>query len=328
MSTQQSNSNNRFMPWLIGGLVILGGLNVVQLVNGNKTGDKLETAQTELDKEKQLKTELEQQYNDAIAQLEQMKSQNTELNSLIDQQKAELESRKGQIAGMISKKEFSAVKGELARFKAQADGYVKRIAELEEMNKQLGTQVSTLSSEKTGLEENLAKERTEKEQISGQKAAIEAEKARIEAERATYAKKTEIGAVVRVAAIQTTGYSVRESGKEKSKTHAKNIDRLKFCFNTLENRVADSGRETFYLRILDPTGVAIASSSNGGGVYKLSDGREVQYTTTKQIDFKNDAENVCAVWDTKGNTTLVKGKYTVEFYNKGYLAGKSDFELK
>ena len=103
---------------------------------------------------------------------------------------------------------------------------------------------------------------------------------------------------------------------------------MKWCFDALENRVIEGGDETFYIRVIDPTGVAIATTSGGGGVLKLTDGREVQYTTTTTAPFKNDMQNVCMTWDSKGNTTLAKGKYLIEIYNKGYLAGKSDFELK
>jgi hypothetical protein len=185
-----------------------------------------------------------------------------------------------------------------------------------------------LTTEKTNLETNLTKERAEKEQVITQKTAVEAEKAKVEQERAVLAKKTEMGSVVKVAQLSIQGFKVRESGKEKERTHAKNIDRLKFCFKAVDNQVVDPGRETFYLRIIDPTGVALATQASGGGVLKLSDGKEVQYTTTKQIDFKNQGEDVCAIWDVKGNANLQKGKYLLEVYNKGYLAGTNAFDLR
>lgn len=327
-----SNDNNRakkLLPWAIAGIVALAGTNIATWVglSGKKT--ELVNTQTELKKEEDLNAQLDQQYKEAITQLEEMKGKNTELNSLIDQQKAELTSQKDKIAGLINvKKDLTSARTELARMKATVQGYVDKIAQLETDNKNLTANVATLTTEKSKLQEDFTKERADKEQVLTSKAALEQEKAKVEQERAVLAKKTEIGSVVRITNISTKGYAVSEKGKEKEKTHAKNIDRLKWCFDALENRVIEGGDETFYVRIIDPTGVAIATTSGGGGVLKLHDGREVQYTTTTKASYKNDMQNVCLTWDSKGNTTLAKGKYLIEVYNKGYLAGKSDFELK
>ncbi|MBL7815292.1 MAG: hypothetical protein JNL70_09785 [Saprospiraceae bacterium] len=331
MTYQNEGSESRakkLLPWAIAAIVALVGTNVATWVGLSNKKSETTTLTTELKKEEELNVQLEQQYKDAVAQLEEMKGKNTELNTLIDNQKEELTKRKSQIAGMISKKDFNAVKAELAKFKAETDNLLAQVAQLQTEKKALGEQVNVLTTEKTALQTDLTKEKAEKEQVITQKTAVEAEKSRVEAERAVLAKKTEMGSVVKVAQLSIQGFKVRESGKEKERTHAKNIDRLKFCFKAVDNQVVDPGRETFYLRIIDPTGVAIATQSSGGGVLKLSNGKEVQYTTTKEIDFKNQGEDVCAIWDAKGNTNLPKGKYTLEVYNKGYLAGTNAFELK
>lgn len=334
MSTNYSdgstdNRAKKLLPWAIAAVVALVVTNIATFVglNGRKT--ELTTTQVELKKEEDLNGQLDQQYKDAVAQLEEMKGKNTELNSLIDQQKAELTTQKDKISGLINvKKDLTSARNEMSRMKATVQGYVDQIALLEQDKKNLTENVATLTTEKSKLQEDFTKERADKEMVMTAKTAVEQEKAKIEQEKAVLAKKTEIGSVVRITNIATTGYAVSEKGKEKEKNHAKNIDRLKWCFDALENRVIEGGDETFYIRVIDPTGVAIATTSGGGGVLKLNDGREVQYTTTTTSPFKNDMQNVCMTWDSKGNTTLAKGKYLIEIYNKGYLAGKSDFELK
>ncbi len=334
MSTNYSNGSGdnrakKLLPWAIAAIVALVGTNIATFVGLNSKKSDLTTTQVELKKEEDLNAQLDQQYKDAIAQLEEMKGKNTELNSLIDQQKAELTAQKDKISGLINvKKDLVSARSELSMMKGTVQKYVDQIALLEQDKKNLSENVATLTTEKTKLQEDFTKERADKEQVLTAKTAIEQEKAKIEEEKAVLAKKTEIGSVVRITNISTTGYSVSEKGKLKEKTQAKNIDRIKWCFDALENRVIYAGSETFYVRVIDPTGVAIASTSGGGGVLKLNDGREVQYTTTSKADFKNDMQNVCLNWDSKGNATLVKGKYLIEVYNKGYLAGKSDFELK
>ncbi len=338
MSTNYQNnsadgSNNdrarRLLPWLIAGMVALAGTNIATWIGlGNKTTE-VQTAKVEIKKEEDLNTQLTQQYNDAQASLEGMKGSNKQLNELIDKQKSELGAQRDKIGKLINvQKDLSGARAEMARMKATTQGYMEQIAKLETDKKQLGEQVTVLTTDKTNLQNNLTQVSAEKEQVITQKTAIETEKAKIEQERTLLAKKTEIGSVVHITNLKTTGYHVRESGKEKERTHAGNIDRFKWCFDALENHVTDGGQETFYMRIIDPTGVAISTTSGGGGVLKLSDGKDIQYTTTKVVDFKNDTENVCMSWDAKGNANLVKGKYTIEIYNKGYIAGKSEFDLK
>jgi hypothetical protein len=332
MSTYQndSNSKSKIIPWLIAGIIALAGTNIATFISKGNTTTQLQAAQVEIKKDEDLNAQLELQFKDATAQLEEMKGKNTELNSLIDKQKEQLVAQKGKISKLINvEKNLNGARAEIARFKAEAEGFITKIAELEQDKKQLGEKVTVLTTEKTSLQENLQKEVTAKNEISAAKAQVETEKAAVEAEKAKLAVKAKQGAVVRVGNISMQGFKVRESGKEKSKARAKNIDRLKFCFKALASPDQDErGTETFYIRIIDPTGVAIATQSGGGGVVKLADDKEVQYTTTKQVEVKNYAEDVCATWDAKGNATLQKGKYMIEIYNKGYLSGKGEFDLK
>jgi regulator of replication initiation timing len=334
MTTNFSNgSDNRakkLLPWAIAAVVALVGTNVATWVGLNGKKEQLTTTQVELKKEEDLNAQLDQQFKDATAQLEEMKGKNTELNTLIDKQKADLAAQKSKISGLINvKKDLAAARTELGNMKATIDGYLSQIASLQTDKKVLTENVATLTTEKTKLQEDFTKEKTEKEQVITAKQAVEEEKAKVEEEKARLAKLTEIGSVVHVHNMQTKGYKVKESGKTKERTHAKNIDRLQFCFDVIENKVTQSGNETFQFRVLDPTGIAIATSTGGGGVTKLVDGKEVQYSTTTTVDFKNEGQNgVCMNWDTKGTANLVKGTYIIEVYNKGYMSGKGEFKLK
>ena len=328
-SSESNNRAKKILPWAIAGLVALAATNIATWIGYGNTKSEVQTAKVEIKKDEDLNSQLTTQYNDAQAQLESMKGTNKQLNDLIDKQKNELSAQRDKIGKLINvQKDLNGAKAEMARMKATTEGYVNQIAKLETEKKQLGEQVTVLTTDKTNLQNNLTQVSAEKEQVITQKTAVETEKAKIEQEKALLAKKTEIGSVVHVANLKTTGFHVRESGKEKERTHAGNIDRFKWCFDVIENRVTDGGQETFYIRIIDPTGVAISTTSGGGGVIKLADGKDVQYTTTKSVDFKNEGQNTCMSWDAKGNANLVKGKYQIELYNKGYLAGKSEFELK
>ena len=76
MSTYQndSNSKSKIIPWLIAGMVALVGTNIATLVSKNNTTTQLQAAQTEVKKDEDLNAQLELQFKDATAQLEDRKS--------------------------------------------------------------------------------------------------------------------------------------------------------------------------------------------------------------------------------------------------------------
>ncbi len=329
MSTNQ-DSRSKLLPWAIAAIVALVGTNIVTWANWNSKKSEVITTQTTLKSEEDLNAKLDQQFKDASTELEGMKGKNTELNSLIDKQKGELDVQKTKIANLINvKKDLAGARAELGKMKDQVTGYITQIADLQTKNKGLTENVATLTSEKTQIQTDLSTVKTAREQLASQNEALAQEKAKVEQERTMLARKVDIGSVVHVSNLTTKGYVVGGDGKEKERSHAGNINRIKFCFDAGENAIAPTGKETFYFRIIDPTGVAISTQTGGGGVLKLDGGKEVQYTTSKDVDYAQSSQNVCLAWDTKGTTsTLQKGKYDVEVYNKGYMAGKGSFELK
>jgi len=326
-STQDSKA--RLWPWMIAGLVALAGTNIFTWAMYSNKKTEVVTTQTSLKSEEDLNAKLDQQFKDATTELEGMKGKNTELNSLIDKQKGDLEAQKTKIANLINvKKDLAGARAELGKMRDQVTGYVSQIADLQTKNKGLTENVATLTSEKTKIQEDLSKEQMTRKDVETQKEAIAQEKAKVEQERTMLAKKVDIGSVVHVGNITTKGYKIGDNGKDKEKISSSSIDRVKLCFDAADNQIAPTGKETFYFRILDPTGVAISSTGGGGGVLKLDGGKEVQYTTAKEIDYSQSSQNVCTNWDTKGSYSFKKGKYDIEVYNKGYLAGKGSFMMK
>jgi hypothetical protein len=55
-------------------------------------------------------------------------------------------------------------------------------------------------------------------------------------------------------------------------------------------------------------------------------GEEVRFTQFAETEYANDEQNLCLLWNP--DTPFDSGKYAIEIYNKGYLAGTGSFELK
>jgi len=306
-------------------IVALVGVNLFMLVsNNNKKAELTE----KLDTSEGLKAEAEQQYQAALAELEQMRGSNEELNALIEQQKADLTAQKGKIDELlVSKGNLSKVRKELESMKTQVKQYLAEINQLREQNQELTTQNVTLTENNQVLSTDLETERMTTASLSNEKAMLVSEKESLEGERAKLSKKVTAASVVKVSEIEVSGLKMKDSGKAVKKSYAKNVDQLKICFNTTVNEVAEPGSDLYHIRIVDPQGVTLAVESLGSGVFMSSDkNEEVKFTTTKEFDYNQDANTLCTTWSS--GQELAKGTYQIELYNKGYLAGKSTFKLK
>jgi len=326
MTPTPDNSSQKRLTTIMGvAIAALLGLCLFLLVSKYKQGETLEATSLELTEQKTAFAELDTKYNEAVTQLEQQKGVNAELDAKINEQLQQMQAQKSQIETMI--RERRDIKSAMARFEKQR---VEYLAQIDDLKKQVGilTETNTQLTQQTQqLSTSLSETQGKLQEESSAKAALVSEKTAIEAEKAQLAKKVDIASAVRVKNIAVKSVDVRKNGKEKTKSKAKNVDKLSICFTTEPNEVVPAGEETFYLRIVDPTGAPLAIESLGSGV--SNDKRreeEFRYTTTATCNYSNGETNVCGAWQPGQN--FVKGKYAVEIYNKGYLVGTGAFNLK
>lgn len=329
--TPNNNNDNNSKRLLTIAAIAIGVLlctNIFMLVSKYKQGQQLEQTVRELDTKSDALTELETRYTDAVAQLEQMKGTNAELNAKIDEQLAQIAEQKEKIAaGIKASGDLKRARNEIAGLVKAKDEFVLEISRLKEENAKLTSANQNLTTENTSLNQNLTDTKTKLEEESTAKAALISEKTQLETTNQQLGKKVDIASAVKVSGINIKGVKVKDSGKEKSKSKAKNIDKLNICFTTEANDVVAAGEETFYLRVIDPTGVPLSIESLGSGVEKdKKKESEFRYTTTAKCDYTNSVTEVCGVW--QPGQDFMKGKYMVEIYNKGYLVGTGEFKLK
>jgi regulator of replication initiation timing len=295
------------------------------LVSKMSTSKQLDATTMELTQQKEALTELDAKYNEAVTQLEQQKGINTELDAKINEQLSELEKQKNTVASLIrDKKEY---KSALTSMEAKTKQY---LAEIDDLKKQVGilTENNTqLTSQNNQLTTSLNETQTKLQEESSAKATLISQNTDLETQRTQLSKKVDIASAIRVKNIEVKSVDVRKNGKEKSKSKAKNIDKLNICFMTEANEVVPAGEEVFYIRVVDPTGAPLAIESLGSGVAQNKrDESEVRFTTSANCNYSNSETQVCGAW--QPGQDFVKGMYKVEVYNKGYLVGTSSFKLK
>ncbi len=313
-------------------IIALLGINAFLLYNKISQAKVIDQQAIELTTADQLRAELDKNYHETLSELEEMRGNNEELNEMIDKQKVELKEQKNKISRLIrsgktSKADLAEARTQMDQFKLQLDRYLAENNALKEEKAMLTQQTVQLTQEKQNLEGQISQERTMNNELVTAKAALVSEKEMLESQNQNLSTKVTRASVVNVGSVQVKGEKIRKSGKVVTAKKAKNVDRLKVCFNAEPNEVTEKGLEKFYIRMINPVGETMAVENMGSGVMTSADGEnEIRYTQMKEIDYDRSAMMACFYWEP--GTDFQKGNYEVEVYNKGYMAGKSTFKLK
>jgi predicted RNase H-like nuclease (RuvC/YqgF family) len=329
MTTANSNPNaskqrlTAIAAVIVAALLIVNGILLYSYLSQKKVAEQ---TTAELEETDRLKAELQNQYDEALAELESMRDQNTELNSLIDEKSAELKDARDKIDRLI-KNDLGSARSEIKNLKSQVERFVAEINNLKAQNEQLAASNTQLQEEKSLLVSDLDQQRMANEELSATKAALVSEREELASRNQDLSKTVNFASMVKVAKIEATGYSVRESGKAVKKTAAKNVEQVEICFNTTANEVTRPGTEFFYVRIINPMGETLAVDELGSGIMTSGKNNErIRYTQVKEHSYNNDAGQVCTVW--APNIPFQPGLYQIQVYNKGFLAGEGSLKLK
>ena len=303
------------------GVILLGVIGWLAYSNITKA-NKLEQTVFELEESNNLRSELEIQYNQALSDLEAQKTNNEELNAIIDQQKAELEEQKNKIAGLLSAKgKLNKARAEIENLKTQVNGYIAQIDELKAANEMLAGENDSLKIERAELKTNLEGKVAENEMLNEAKAQLVSEKAAL-------TDKVNIASVIKMKEVKVEGMKIKSEKKSVVTNKAKQVDKFKVCFTTLDNDVVSAGPERFFIRLINPLGETLAIEDMGSGtITNKATGEEIRFTQYEEMDYSNEEANSCLYWKPT-NLSFMAGTYTVEIYNKGYLAGMGSVSFK
>jgi len=323
-----SKSKNSLSAIAIIAIIALLGLNGYQWFSNSQLKTQNIRQETELVELEKIQAELEQDYTAALEGLEDMRSDNTELNSLIESQKVELKSQKDKINGLIwTKRELNKAKEEIANMNSQAAQYITELANLRDQNATLMASNSQLKQQNSSLNMHYLNEQNAKKEIEEARAVLAAEKERLAKTNEVLDTKVDMANAIKINFMKVQGYQLKDSGKRKKKSRAKNINLIEVCFTTETNLVTPAGEKEFQVRLIDPLGETVAREDMGSGVLinKL-DNTQVRYTTSAIMEYNNEDTEGCITW--KINDRLPKGMYDVQIYNNGFQVGKGNYKMK
>lgn len=308
-------------------IMLLLLVNAYMMYNKYNQDKIIQKQQEELEEVTQLKNDLDEEYFEALSELDDLKSDNEELNTIIEEQKKKIREQKENIDRLIiDRSQLQEAKNELENLKDNIDGYLAEMEQLYQEKAELNELNQSLSARNESLEDRVSREREEKMRLKEQKDTLLSSTIQLQKQQQQLAEKVDLASVIRVENIDAEGFKVSRSGKYRSRRKADNIDILKICFETTFNRVAAKGEERFFIRIINPLGETMAVDALGSGVFTMEDGNEVRYTQSIEIDYQGEPNRYCMEW--KPNAAFKSGLYEIELYNKGHRTGKTTMEMK
>lgn len=296
--------NNSIIYWVVIAILLAGCIYLFMSKNQMAEMNAAEQAQDQ-QKYDSLSTDrssLQADFDAASAKIDQLVSQNAAMDSALAGDKEAMNKLKSQIRSLLGKS--NATKAELEQARAliatltdKTKEYEARIAELEKENTILTGKNKVLTSERDStVTQNIA------------------------------IKK--LASVLHASNIKLEAIRKKRNGKEIETKKAKKADVLRVTFDIDENRIAESGNKTLYLRITAPDNSVLSNPANGSGMINTAKGDHLSFTIQKSVPLTQNQKqaNITADWNQNGD--YAKGVYKIEIYHDGYSIGAGEVTLK
>jgi DNA repair ATPase RecN len=303
---------------LIGGIAYLSKIYSDKIQEMNKImgeNSKLKSDLNEVNKSIGSVVDIEGRSNDLKTNLTKMLSNYDELIKM-DKSKADsLNIEKSKIQGLLNqintlKSQGNLTYSKLLKMERENEtlreimkGYIKEIDQLNQLNKQIQTDLDETSEKLTT---------TETERDEYKKVAEET------------SEKVKQGAKLQAYSFTSSGMELKRNNSTKETTKAKETIQIKCLFTVGSNSLASAGKKTVYMQVITPEGKTLQSrSSNIVNV----DGTSIPFSEKRDIDYENNNIDVGIYYDMRGEKAT-KGTYKVRLYCEGNLIGTDSFTLK
>jgi len=303
-TVKSRNTKNIIIGLLAAGL--LGSWGFL-LYDKNKTEKKDNEQIAQIAKLTDEKNDLQESFNASLVRLDSITGANNSLQGEKSALQKEIEVKKAEIRKILNDK--NATQAQLAKARTMIAELNDKIAVLETEvirltgeNQELVTVNTTLKQEKSEVEQNLTTTKTAKEDLE---------------------KTLDVASTFNASNIQVVPVDEKKSGKEKSTTTAKRVDKLLVTFD-VENRIAKSGPADMYLIITAPDGKVI--SSEGSSVLNTRNDGEKPFTAKVPVEYvQGERKNVQFPIHQDSFQT---GDYRIEIYHNGFKIGEGVRSLK
>lgn len=303
MADDSSSSKKKLRILVIILAIVSVGLAILAIVQSQS----VEVKEEQISGLEVEKLQLENDLQDMLIQYDTVTVENEQLT-------AEISAQRDQIKEMLKEIDkhkddayiISKLKKEAATLREIMKGYLVTIDSL-----------NTLNQDLIRDNENLFEELTETKIKAKQ---LEDTKENLENLVAT-------GSILQTNNMQAVGLRVRNNGTQKEVNRAKRTEIIRTCAKIAENRIAEKGRKTIYIRIISPDAVVLQPERSEDMRFEF-DGVSGKYSAKRTFDYANEATDICVFFNVTEGDELPGGTYIVEMYEGGHLIGKTEVNLK
>lgn len=280
------NTKNALIGILGAAVLALGAYLVFDKNNSNENIQQKETTLSAVTAEK---SEVQSSFDASLSRLDSMVGVNTSLNTQLEEKNAEIAKTKEEIRTILNKQD--ATKEELARAKSL---------------------IAKLNSKISGLQAEVARLRTDNDRLNNDLTVSNAAKVELE-------KKVDVGSTLHASNIVITPMNVKRSGKEKISDRAKKVDKITVSFD-VANRIVQSGFTDVYVVVLGPDGQKVEAEPVTGGSFSAREEGEKEYSA--KVPVALETAKTQKVSFSFAPAKFVKGNYTIQIYQNGFLIGE------
>ena len=319
MNTSNDSKKRISSSWIYLGIIIIliaGGIYLM-LTKNMSDEENIELA-NQVEQVNTDKNTLEQEYNAALAKLDDLKTKGQQMETILAQKNAEVENLKNQIKNILGKKNASDM-------------------ELMQANKLIATlndKLNNYASQNQQIQASNDKLTAENQQYAAQKSQFDGQVENLNTEKKELEEKIEKGSVLVASGFKIQAYNKKKKflvmGKQVNKEtgKAKKADVLNITFDIDANRVSESGNKTIYVCLTQPDGNLAFINGDKNQQLKLMDGSEKKYSGVKNIAYQKGERQQALSIDWESQTDFLKGNYIIELYEMGYKIGQATLNLK
>lgn len=202
--------------------------------------------------------------------------------------------------------EYYKVRKKLTGLQEIAQGYVRKMDSIVTINQAL-------------TEENLQM----KEEIKIEKRKYK----NLEIEKGELEDMVDEASVLGVYNLSGKAVHVKGSGKEVETEKIRRTKRIKVCFTIGKNSIIEPGDRTIYLRIAQPDKEILAKGRGDKYTFEHH-GETLQYSEKRNIDYKNEAIDLCLRYNIRNTQELQPGLYHIDLFEGDKNIGHTTFELR
>ncbi len=282
-------------------ILIIAALVVVLITTNNKL-------KTLIAEKEQQRVELKSELDSLIIEHDSIKTEYGMLSKSLVVKDSIIQSNAKEIKKLLNTEyKYYLVRKKLRALRKISQSYVHQMDSLYTVNKKLKIENAQLAS-------NFKKEKNTNIELSKDKEKL--------------SQKVSQASVLKAYNIIAESIHLRGGRKEVVNNKARRLDKIKISFTLSENKIIAAGTKVIYIRIARPDKLILTKSKVNKYTF-LYKGKTLQYSIKKEIDYENQAMDLCLYWTKRHSEKApITGTYTVTIFSDDNVIGETHFKLR